>query len=78
VKNYEAKYDELHWEEPFETGNPIPPGYKDLDYSIFQVDRYDGFIIPDSGQQYAMSFEGRGNISVHDTYSSPLRCRLTL
>jgi hypothetical protein len=72
------QYDELHWEEPFKTGNPIPRGYKDLDYGSFQVDRYDGFIIPDSGQQYAMSFEGRGNISVHDTYSSPLRCRLTL
>ncbi|KAK4207071.1 hypothetical protein QBC37DRAFT_355914 [Rhypophila decipiens] len=66
VKDYEAKYDELHWEEPFETGNPISDGYKGLDYNVFQVDRYDGFINPDSGLQYAMSFGGSGNISVHD------------
>lgn len=48
--------------------NPIPSGYKGLDYSTFQVDRYDGFIIPASGSQYAMSFEGFGNISVHEEY----------
>ncbi|GAB1312691.1 hypothetical protein MFIFM68171_02901 [Madurella fahalii] len=66
-KSYEAKYDELHWEEPLETGNPIPNGYKGLDYNIFQVDQYDGFMIPASGSQYAMAFGGSGNISVHDT-----------
>ncbi|KAK5655982.1 hypothetical protein OQA88_5120 [Cercophora sp. LCS_1] len=66
TQNHIAKYDELHWEEPVETGNPIPSNYKGLDYDIFQVDQYDGFINPASGKQYAMSFEGRGNISVHD------------
>ncbi|KXX76425.1 hypothetical protein MMYC01_200179 [Madurella mycetomatis] len=68
LKSYEAKYDELHWEEPVETGNPIPNDYKGLDYNIFQVDQFDGFMNPASGSQYAMAFGGSGNISVHDTY----------
>ena len=60
------KYDELPWKEPVDGPNPIPANYKGLDYSVFQVDQFDGFIIPASGQQYAMSFAGRGNISVHE------------
>lgn len=68
-KTYEAKYDELHWEEPYETGNPIKSNYKGLDYATFQVDQWDGFINPSSGNQYAMAFGGSGNISVHDAGS---------
>ncbi|KAK0652457.1 hypothetical protein B0T16DRAFT_387715 [Cercophora newfieldiana] len=70
TQNHVAKYDDLHWEDPVETGNPIPSNYNGLDYDIFQVDQYDGFIIPASGNQYAMSFEGRGNISAHDNHST--------
>ncbi|KAK4187624.1 hypothetical protein QBC35DRAFT_498177 [Podospora australis] len=66
AKTYEAKYDELTWHEPIETGNPIQSNYKGLDYTIFQLDQYDGFISPSSGNQYAMAFGGSGNITVHD------------
>jgi hypothetical protein len=64
----QGQYDELHWEEPIDGPNPIPTSYKGLDYDTFQVDQYDGFIIPASGNQYAMSFEGHGNISVHEKH----------
>ncbi|KAK0619138.1 hypothetical protein B0T14DRAFT_518616 [Immersiella caudata] len=70
VDNHLAKYDELLWKEPIDGPNLIPLNYKGLDYSIFQVDRYDGFIMPASGNQYAMSFEGRGNITAHSRHTT--------
>ncbi|KAF1954219.1 hypothetical protein CC80DRAFT_526903 [Byssothecium circinans] len=59
-----ARYDDL----PFTEGsfNPIPPHYYGLSYFTFQVDQYDGFIPPTSGNQTAMAFGGSGNISIPD------------
>jgi hypothetical protein len=62
---YVAKYDDL----PFNEGsmNPIPPHYYGLSYITFQVDQYDGFIPPTSGNQWAMAFGGSGNITIPDS-----------
>lgn len=60
-----SKYDDL----PFVEGsmNPIPPHYYGLSYTTFQVDQYDGFIPPTSGNQWTMAFGGSGNISIPDS-----------
>ncbi|OAL46983.1 hypothetical protein IQ07DRAFT_590461 [Pyrenochaeta sp. DS3sAY3a] len=47
--------------------NPIPPHYYGLSYTTFQVDQYDGFIPPTSGNQWTMAFGGSGNISIPDS-----------
>jgi hypothetical protein len=64
-----AKYDDL----PFYEGspNPIPPHYYGLSYFDFQIDQYDGFIPPTSGNQTAIAFGGSGNFSVPDSYRIP-------
>jgi hypothetical protein len=59
-----AKYDDLPFVEP--GPNPIPPHYYGLSYITFQVDQYDGFIPPTSGNQWIMAFGGSGNISIPD------------
>ncbi|KAH7135147.1 hypothetical protein B0J11DRAFT_564554 [Dendryphion nanum] len=61
-KTYTAKYDDLAFIEP--GPNPIPAGYNGLEYTTFQVDQYDGFIPPTSGDKVAMAFGGSGNFSV--------------
>ncbi|KAF2731698.1 hypothetical protein EJ04DRAFT_498160 [Polyplosphaeria fusca] len=61
-KTYVAKYDDLPFVEP--GPNPIPNPYNGLTYTTFQVDQYDGFIPPTSGNQWTMAFGGSGNISV--------------
>ena len=61
---YIARYDDLPFVEP--GPNPIPSGYNGLSYTTFQVDQYDGFIPPTSGNQWTMAFGGSGNISVPD------------
>jgi hypothetical protein len=60
-----AQFDDL----PFNDGSasPIPPHYYGLSYSTFQVDQYDGFIPPTSGNQWAMAYGGSGNISIPDS-----------
>jgi hypothetical protein len=60
-----ARFDDL----PFNEGsfNQIPPHYYGLSYTTFQVDQYDGFIPPTSGNQWAMAFGGSGNISIPDS-----------
>ncbi|KAF2646700.1 hypothetical protein P280DRAFT_416215 [Massarina eburnea CBS 473.64] len=60
-----AKYDDL----PFTEGNfnPIPPHYYGLSYFTFQVDQYDFWIPPTSGNQWTMAFGGSGNISIPDS-----------
>jgi hypothetical protein len=63
-----ASYDDLPFFEP--GPNPIPPHYYGLSYSTFQVDQYDGFISPKSGNQSAMAFGGSGNITIPDGYTS--------
>ena len=65
LKTYVAKYDDLPFNEP--GANPIPAGYNGLDYTNFQVDQYDGWIPPTSGDKVAMSFGGSGNFSVPST-----------
>ncbi|ORY19233.1 hypothetical protein BCR34DRAFT_582408 [Clohesyomyces aquaticus] len=60
-----AKYDDLPFVEP--GPNPIPPHYYGLSYFTFQVDQYDGFIPPTSGNQWTMAFGGSGNISIPDS-----------
>lgn len=64
-KTFVAKYDDLPFVEP--GANPIPAGYNGLDYNNFQVDQYDGWIPPTSGDKVAMSFGGSGNFSVPAT-----------
>jgi hypothetical protein len=61
-KTYTAQYDDL----PFNEGNPnpIPNPYNGLVYTLFQVDQYDGFIPPTSGNQWTMAYGGSGNMSV--------------
>ncbi|KAH8699348.1 hypothetical protein GQ44DRAFT_665587 [Phaeosphaeriaceae sp. PMI808] len=59
-----ANYDDLPFVEP--GPNPIPPHYYGLSYTTFQVDQYDGWIPPTSGNQWAMAFGGSGNISIPD------------
>ncbi|KAF2269521.1 hypothetical protein CC78DRAFT_564775 [Lojkania enalia] len=63
-KTYTAQYDDL----PFiETGsNPLPNPYRYLTYTAFQIEQYDGFIPPTSGNQWTMAFGGSGNISLFD------------
>ncbi|KAF2865817.1 hypothetical protein BDV95DRAFT_506506 [Massariosphaeria phaeospora] len=58
---YVAQYDDLPFVEP--GPNPIPPHYNGLSYTAFQVDQYDGFILPTSGNQWTMAFGGSGNFS---------------
>ncbi|KAF2743255.1 hypothetical protein M011DRAFT_228692 [Sporormia fimetaria CBS 119925] len=60
-----ARYDDLTFNEG--SYNPIPPHYYGLSYINFQVDQYDGFIPPTSGNQWAMAFGGSGNITVPDS-----------
>jgi hypothetical protein len=62
-----ARYDDLPFVEP--GANPIPPHYYGLSYITFQVDQYDGFIPPTSGNQTAMAFGGSGNITIPDSYA---------
>ncbi|KAF2176522.1 hypothetical protein K469DRAFT_678531 [Zopfia rhizophila CBS 207.26] len=62
---YTTKYDNLPFVEP--GPNPIPSPYNGLNYKTFQVDQYDGFIPPTSGNQWTMAFGGSGNISVPDS-----------
>jgi hypothetical protein len=62
-----ARYDDLPFVEP--GTNPIPPHYYGLSYITFQVDQYDGFIPPTSGNQTAMAFGGSGNITIPDSYA---------
>jgi hypothetical protein len=64
--SYTAQYDDLPYVEP--GPNPIPPHYYGLSYTTFQVDRYDFWIPPTSGNQWTMAFGGSGNISVPDQY----------
>ena len=61
-KTYVAQYDDLPFVEP--GANPLPSPYNGLTYTTFQVDQYDGFIPPTSGNQITMAFGGSGNISV--------------
>lgn len=61
-KTYVAQYDDLPFVEP--GPNPIPSPYNGLSYTTFQVDQYDGFIPPTSGNQWTMAFGGSGNMSV--------------
>lgn len=63
---YTAQYDDLPFTEP--GPNPVPPHYYGLSYTTFQVDQYDFFIPPTSGNQWAMAFGGSGNISIPDSY----------
>jgi hypothetical protein len=65
-----ASYDDL----PFVEGsfNPIPPHYYGLSYTTFQVDQYDGWFPATSGNQTTIAFGGSGNISIPDSYNSPL------
>ncbi|KAH4016781.1 hypothetical protein HBH70_233370 [Parastagonospora nodorum] len=60
-----AKYDDLR----FDDGgfNPIPPHYYGLSYTAFQVDQYDGWFPPTSGNQTAVAYGGSGNFSVPDS-----------
>lgn len=60
-----ARYDDLPFNEPGPT--PIPPHYYGLSYITFQVDQYDGWIPPTSGNQTAIAFGGSGNITVPDS-----------
>jgi hypothetical protein len=66
-----AKYDDLS----FNDGgfSPIPPHYYGLSYTAFQVDQYDGWFPPTSGNQTAIAYGGSGNISIPDSYSLRLR-----
>ncbi|KAF2023054.1 hypothetical protein EK21DRAFT_81695, partial [Setomelanomma holmii] len=57
-----AKYDDLPFIEP--GPNPILPHYFGLNYTTFQVDQYDGFIPPTSGNQTAMACGYSGNITI--------------
>jgi hypothetical protein len=57
-----AQYDDLPFNEP--GPSPIPLHYFGLDYALFQVDQYDGFIPPTSGNQWTMAYGGSGNISI--------------
>lgn len=61
-----AKYDDLR----FDDGgfNPIPPHYYGLSYTAFQVDQYDGWFPPTSGNQTAVAYGGSGNFSVPNSY----------
>lgn len=61
---YTARYDDLPYVEP--GPNPIPPHYYGLSYFTFQVDQYDHWIPPTSGNQWTMAFGGSGNISIPD------------
>lgn len=64
-----ARYDDLLFSEP--APSPIPPHYFGLNYTLFQVDQYDGFIPPTSGNQWTMAYGGSGNISIpSDAYVS--------
>jgi hypothetical protein len=60
-----AQFDNLEFSDG--SMNSIPPHYYGLSYFTFQVDQYDGFIPPTSGNQWAMAFGGRGNISIPDS-----------
>jgi hypothetical protein len=60
-----ARFDDLSFNEG--SMNPIPPHYYGLSYFTFQVDQYDGFIPPTSGNQWTMAFGGSGNISIPDS-----------
>jgi hypothetical protein len=60
-----ARYDDLPFVEP--GPNPIPSPYLGLSYTLFQVDQYDGFIPPTSGNQWTMAFGGSGNFSIPTT-----------
>jgi hypothetical protein len=55
-----AKYDDLPFVDPAR--------YFSLSYTTFQVDQYDGWIPPTSGNQMAMAFGGSGNISIPNPY----------
>jgi hypothetical protein len=51
---------------PFNEGsdNPIPRPYNALTYYLFQVDQYDGFIPPTSGNQWAIAYGDSGRIRI--------------
>jgi hypothetical protein len=66
-KSYIAQYDDLPFLEP--DPSPIPTPYNGLNYTLFQVDQYDGFIPPTSGNQWTMAYGGSGNISIPDSYA---------
>lgn len=61
-KIYTAQYDDLTFNDG--DASPIPTPYNGLVYTLFQVDQYDGFIPPTSGDQWTMAYGGSGNISV--------------
>jgi hypothetical protein len=62
-----ARYDDLPFSEPGPSS--IPTHYFGLNYTLFQVDQYDGFIPPTSGNQWTMAYGGSGNISIpSDSY----------
>ena len=71
-----ARYDDLTFIEP--GPNPIPPHYYGLSYFTFQVDQYDGFIPPTSGNQWTMAFGGSGNISIPSSYFTTILSLLRL
>jgi hypothetical protein len=56
-ESYTATYDDLE-------DGAVPLLYEGLTYTTFQVDQYDGFIKPTSGDKWAIAYGGSGNISV--------------
>jgi hypothetical protein len=60
-----AQFDDLTFNDG--SASPIPPHYYGLSYFTFQVDQYDGFIPPTSGNQWVMAYGGSGNISIPDS-----------
>jgi hypothetical protein len=64
-KTYIAQYDDLKFNDG--DPSPIPSPYNGLVYTLFQVDQYDGFIPPTSGNQWTMAYGGSGNISVQSS-----------
>jgi len=57
------QYDDLPWTEG--GPSPVPSPYLGLDYTTVQVGQYpfSAIIAPKSGNQYAITYGGSGNIS---------------